>query len=335
MEQYHYEQALKQKIAPKFRGQDMLASKVAPRYPASVEREYLRFIREFMVEFDQLLRSRMPALRASLEASQRLNLDAVPNPAGSASKSPDEILGEIERAWDKKLLSWEVRSRLERIAHMNRKLTVAEWNRVLQKTLGISVFEDYYSGEFFKETIPTWVFENVELIITQPKDILGRMREIVQESFTQGRRVELISRDINEAYGIGKRHAMLIARDQTAKLNADITQKQMQDAGVEMYIWDTSRDQRVRESHRKMHGLYCRYDDVNVYSRDGNGWFPKTPGMAIIKGQFVQVGKDYQCRCTGRAVFTLAGFTNVPVAAVDWKAVDQRYIDRMEAMNQK
>jgi len=331
MEQSRYEQALKDKIAPKFRGKEVLPSKVVPQFPHNVEREYLRLVNGFMGKFDKVLRAHMPALKAALEAEQPLQMDAAPIPSSSVPKSAGEVISDIERDWSESLLSYDLRRRLERIANMNRKLTIAEWNRVMQKTLGINLLEDYYSGDFFADIIPQWVAENVDLIVTQPKNILGRMREIIQESHMQGGRVEHIARDINETYGMGKRHARLIARDQTAKLNGDISRKQQQDAGVNIYIWDTSRDQRVRETHRRMRGLYCRWDDVNVYSETGEegSWKPKAANMANIRGKFVHVEQDYQCRCTPRAVFTLAGFKNVPVAAVDWKSIDNRYQDRI------
>ena len=329
-----YEQSLRTLIEPKFRRKQHLVSKVAPQFPSSVEREYLRFIRGFMGDFDKIMREYMPEFKHALGALGPLQMDAAPGPNDPISNTPNAVLDEMERSWNRKLLSYDVRKRLERIANMNRKLTVAEWNRVMQKTLGISLLEDYYSGDFLGAEIQAWIARNVDLIVTQPKNTLVRMREIVNQSYMEGRRVEFIARDINEAYGMGKRHAMLIARDQTAKLNAQITERQHRDAGIDMYIWDTSRDQRVRKTHRRMHGLYCRYDNVNVYSKTGDpdSWTPKTPDMANIRGQYVQAGDDYQCRCVKRAVFTLAGFTNVPVAAVDWQAVDQRLIDRMEAM---
>jgi SPP1 gp7 family putative phage head morphogenesis protein len=316
MNDLQYQKALQEALAPKFRGRTEVASKVVPQYPHSVEREYKRFMRDYMAKCDEVIRSYMPELKRSLGYYGSARFDEVP-------RTPDKILAEAQREVERKLLSYNAHKQLERIASLSQKLSVAEWNRVIQRTLGISIFEDYYKGDFFSQVIDTWVTDNVNLITTQPKNILGRMREIVQQGQADGRRVEAIAQDINEAYGAGQRHARLIARDQTAKLNSAITRKQQKDAGVRMYGWDTSGDQRVRESHRKMNGLYCRYDDVTVYSDDGGKtWKKKTLDMPNIKGKFLHPGEDYQCRCRARAVFTIEGLPKIPVKAVDWDHVD-------------
>ncbi len=45
---------------------------------------------------------------------------------------------------------------------------------------------------------------------------------------------------------ISNSRAKLLARDQVGKLNGRLTQRRQQDIGVEMYIWSTSRDERMR-----------------------------------------------------------------------------------------
>jgi len=317
MDELQYQKALQEALAGKFRGQTAIVGKAAPQYPHSVEREYKRFVREYMAKCDEIIRTFMPELKRALGYYGPARFDEVP-------ETPDAILAKAQRAVEEKLLSYESRNQLERIAKLNQKLSVAEWGRVIQRTLGISVFEDYYKGDFFSQIIDTWVTDNVNLVTTQPANILGRMREIVQQGQADGRRVEAIARDLNEAYGMGKRHAQLIARDQTAKLNSAITRKQQEDAGVRMYVWDTSGDQRVRASHRKMNGLYCSYDDVAVYSNDGGKtWKKKTLDMPNIKGKFVHPGEDFQCRCVAMPVFNMAGISEIPVKAVDWDHVDK------------
>jgi SPP1 gp7 family putative phage head morphogenesis protein len=325
MDELLYREALQAELAKKFKGKTAIKSMVVPRFPHAVEREYLRVVQDYMSKSDAVIRKHMPALKAALERTQPIQTDA----AGESPedlKSPDEVLDLVQQELGNRLQSYDMRKRLERTANMNRKLTVAEWKRVCQRTLGIDIFEDYYNGDFFKSKINEWVTENVDLITTQSKDTLDRMREIVKESRAAGRRVESIAKDINAAYGMGKRHAMLIARDQTAKLNASIAEKQQADAGVRMYVWDTSGDQRVRESHRKMQGLYCKYDDVTVCSTTGKegSWKKKTPDMPNIKGVFVHPGKDYQCRCIAMPVFNMEGVTEIPVQAVDWDKVDKQ-----------
>lgn len=66
-----------------------------------------------------------------------------------------------------------------------------------------------------------------------------------------------------------------------------------------MYVWDTSGDERVRESHAVMEGLLCRWDDATVCSYDGGRtWVPRPAGAVLM-----HPGMDYQCRCCADAWF--------------------------------
>ncbi|MFN9900791.1 MAG: phage minor head protein, partial [bacterium] len=56
------------------------------------------------------------------------------------------------------------------------------------------------------------------------------------------------------------RKAQLIARDQTAKANAVLTQVRQQRLGIQEYIWQTCQDERVRPTHASKHGKIFRWD---------------------------------------------------------------------------
>ena len=79
--------------------------------------------------------------------------------------------------------------------------------------------------------------------------------------------------------------AALIARDQTSKLTSDLNELRQTQAGVEEYDWSTSRDERVRKSHREKEGRRFRWD--NPPADTGNP------------------GDDVLCRCVGIGVITL------------------------------
>ena len=68
------------------------------------------------------------------------------------------------------------------------------------------------------------------------------------------------------------------------------------DAGIEEYIWSTTGDERVRDSHRELNGKKFRWDTPPENS-DGRACHP---------------GEDYQCRCIGRPVFKKSTL-NLPI----------------------
>ena len=88
--------------------------------------------------------------------------------------------------------------------------------------------------------------------------------------------------------------ARLIARDQIGKLNSQLTRERNEALGIDKYIWSTSEDERVRESHKVMNGKLCRWDDPTVYSDDGGQTWKS---RASIGGEQEHPGIPVNCRC--------------------------------------
>ena len=132
-----------------------------------------------------------------------------------------------------------------------------------------------------------WISENVDLIKTVPSQSLGKIKELVYRQYMDGGSTTNIVKELQRQYGMDKRHANLIARDQIGKLNTKITESQQRDAGVKRYKWSDSRDEKVRKSHRRLNGHIFSWDNP-----------PETDG-----GRRCHPGEDYQCRCCAIPVF--------------------------------
>jgi SPP1 gp7 family putative phage head morphogenesis protein len=96
-------------------------------------------------------------------------------------------------------------------------------------------------------------------------------------------RVEDVRGRLMDKFGLSKSRADLIARDQTLKLNSQLSQARATSVGVTSYTWVTSRDERVRSGHAALHGKVFRYDTPPVTN-------PRT-------GEVNHPGGDFQCRC--------------------------------------
>lgn len=286
------------KVGRKFYGHNVLYSKYTPRIPESAEREYVRLVNEYMRFLKEELEENLP----SLKDAYKKNRDDLVFENRRADADTDlmlrvnELFTTMKSNLIRKTVGFGLRRRLESLANLNRKLTVKEWKRAIKATLGIDIREDYYLGEFYKEQLLEWVKENINLISTIPEETLDKMKDIVYDGYANGRTTTKMVSDIQRVYGVSKRHATLIARDQTAKLNSQIQRYQQQDAGIEEYIWSTTGDERVRESHRELEGRKFRWDDPPENS-DGRACHP---------------GEDYQCRCIGRPVFNKSTL-NLPI----------------------
>lgn len=276
---------LMEKVGKKFYGHKILKSKYIPQIPQGAEREYIRMVRAYMGLLKNELEETLPELKESykknMDESVRYDADT------DIMLKVNELFTKMKSELLQKTVGFGLRRKLENLARLNRKLTVKEWKKAIKATLGIDIFEDYYMGEFFKENLLKWAIDNVELISTIPEETLDKMKEIVFDGYANGRTTTRMVKDIQRAYKVGLNHARLIARDQTAKLNGQIQKAQQQDAGINRYIWCTSGDERVRESHKAMNGKMFSWD-IPPTNSDGRACHP---------------GEDFQCRCIGRPVF--------------------------------
>lgn len=131
-----------------------------------------------------------------------------------------------------------------------------------------------------------WQHRNLDLITSLSLDHVDKVREVLNEH--RGARVEQLARHIEETTDATASRARLLARDQTLKLNAEITQARHQAAGVTEYVWRSSRDERTRQTHKDLDGTRQRYALPPVVD-------PRT-------GRRANPGDDYQCRCTADPV---------------------------------
>ena len=282
---------LKDQIKKKFYGHDKLKSKVEPLYPSGIEREYVKLTNTYMNEYKKLLVKYLAQLTKAIQMDRKLQKALRVDSQTEVDKLIEELFKKLERDLTGKQEGFGLRKRLETLAYLTRKLSIREWKKVVKTTLGINILDDYYMGEFYKQIINTWIDENIGLISTLPQDSLGEMKEIVKKGFTNGTTTTEITKELQNRYNITKRRARLIARDQIGKLYSKITKKQQTDAGITEYIWSTSQDNRVRDSHRHLNKTTQKWGNPPIVDE-------KT-------GRRCHPGEDYQCRCIALPVFNL------------------------------
>jgi hypothetical protein len=138
------------------------------------------------------------------------------------------------------------------------------------------------------------------------------INSLTERAVTSGWSLSTLTEQLKSLDGkMTEGRARFVARDQIGKLNGEITQRRMESAGLSMYIWSTSGDERVRgspdgltkqiknavPSHEEMNNKLCRWDDSGVYSEDGGKTWIDRPAGAVQ----LHPGQDYQCRCTALA----------------------------------
>jgi len=102
--------------------------------------------------------------------------------------------------------------------------------------------------------------EQVELITSLPRGAARRVHDLVQEeALLQGTRHEDIAKQILATGKVTEARARLIARTEVSRAQCNLTQARAMFAGSEGYVWRTSRDGDVRDTHRAMEGRYVRW----------------------------------------------------------------------------
>jgi len=144
---------------------------------------------------------------------------------------------------------------------------------------------------------------NAEIIKSMPMNIADQMTKYIGEESMKGRRASAIAEDLIAKFpDVTRKKAALIARTETSKTSTVLTRARAESIGIPAYIWRSSEDGRVRDSHRHM-------DGVIVFWRD-----PPSPeeliGIKSTLGKY-HAGNAPNCRCYPSPVINL-DYVNFP-----------------------
>jgi hypothetical protein len=142
---------------------------------------------------------------------------------------------------------------------------------------------DLVLGGVESAVLQGWAEEGAALIRRLPQDQIDSLPGRLVQAVTQGERWEAVAASLQAESA----HADLIAQDQVARLNGRITQGLQSAAGVTHYYWRTSRDQRVRETHRAV-------------ADQRWSWATGAPNVGFY-GESGHPGQCGRCRCTAEA----------------------------------
>lgn len=134
------------------------------------------------------------------------------------------------------------------------------WMKAAQKAFGVdisAVVKEEDLDDYLEQAGLRWA----GLIQGLSDDLVKWVQVATQDALIQGKSTKTLQAAIRDRLGVADSRARLIARDQVAKLNSDLTRRRHQDAGLDDYIWRTSQDERVRSRHKKLEGNKYRYGE--------------------------------------------------------------------------
>lgn len=111
--------------------------------------------------------------------------------------------------------------------------------------------------------------EQVELITSLPKSAAQRVHDLAVGNLYSGARASELAKEVLRTGQVTEARARLIARTEVSRAQCNLTQARAMYAGSEGYVWRTSKDADVRDTHKAMEGRYVRWasppkTDVNL-----------------------------------------------------------------------
>jgi SPP1 gp7 family putative phage head morphogenesis protein len=162
-------------------------------------------------------------------------------------------------------------------------------DRALQAALdksGITV--NFRMTAATRDVVKATVEQNVQLIRTIPQQYLAGVQGDVMRSVQTGRDIGALAKDLQQKYGVTKRRAAFIARDQNNKATSAIQKTRQIELGLDRGVWMHSTGGKTpRPKHVRADGVEFDLKKGLKVGDDG-GW--------------VMPGEEPNCRCVWRAV---------------------------------
>lgn len=258
----------------------------AQRYPAGAQLQYTKALRDIQRAIEARIREVIfPQLPGLVELGQINRGDGrVVTFDATTTDVITRLIGDVEIGIAEQIEPGNLNAVAGDAAGAVNNANSREQNRIFQSVLGI---DPTTAEPWLPDAIDAFRKENVNLIKSLVGDELIQVENILIRGQRQGLRVEVIRKQIQERFGVSRKRAALIARDQTNKLMGELTGLRQTSLGVEEYIWRTSLDGRVRDSHIPLEGKTFKWSD---------------PPVTNPKGDRNHPGGDYQCRCYAEPV---------------------------------
>lgn len=223
-----------------------------------------------------------------ISAAYNANEPEISNLADDAlpANALNKMTRELKRRWKKKFN--EGASELAKyFAAGVGDRTDAQLTKIL-KDAGFSV--EFKLTKAQRDVMKATVHESVSLIKSIPDQYFKNVEGAVMRSVSTGRDLETLTKNLQKNYGVEKRRADFISRDQVNKATAALNRGRQVELGIEQAIWQhSSAGKQPRLSHVSAGRRGQKYNVVD-------GWLD--PDV----GEYIWPGTLPNCRCTARSV---------------------------------
>jgi SPP1 gp7 family putative phage head morphogenesis protein len=124
----------------------------------------------------------------------------------------------------------------------------------LQKQIKFLTGKELWIGRHPTNLLQLFIEEQLRLIKSVQTEQLDKIALVIKRGIREGRLTKDIAKEIQQITGISKKRARLIATNSTLTYSGAITKQNQIEAGFTKYKWQTSNDERVRNSHKERDG---------------------------------------------------------------------------------
>lgn len=135
----------------------------------------------------------------------------------------------------------------------------AEVSTNLKNQTGIDLSAYLRNNPNVVERVNELTVSNIQLIKSIRTQYLDKVQNAVTQAVVNGTLNKDLGEQLKKLGKDAESRAMLIARDQSSKLNAALTRARHEEMGIKKYMWSTSGDERVRASHAEKDGKIFEY----------------------------------------------------------------------------
>lgn len=257
--------------------------------PTGIQREYLAYMNQLIDQYADLVESMLFPVLENAVTEARLTgvrkdswVDDIDSALNAIAVRLSGFTGAIKTA-------------VSGVSNSLGLFNQRNFREIVRSTIGVNVS---MQEPWLNDELAAWSTQNVRLVSSVPEQEHVNISRLALDGVRSGKPVREIEKEIRDRYGIAKNRAKTIARTETAKLNSELTERRQREIGISTYYWRTSRDERVRNSHKVLNGMLCRWDDPTVYSDDKGKTWKKRSSIGGYNGH---PGTDYSCRCSSSA----------------------------------
>jgi SPP1 gp7 family putative phage head morphogenesis protein len=137
----------------------------------------------------------------------------------------------------------------------------------LQKQISRLTGQSLWLGVHATNLLDAFMEEHQKLIKSVQREHLDKISLALKRGIREGHLQKDIVKEIRNHTHTSKRRAQLIARNAPLQYSGALTKHHQMNAGIKSYMWQSSRDERVRDSHRRMDGKIFNWDSAGPHPR--------------------------------------------------------------------